>query len=153
MLNQNGNASERTLDALLREVPDRMLRVLADGGFERALEILRNAENPDPAWVRDRARNLRLKSRLAAAELREQTRCLEDALAAWHADGGSDPVKESQAQLTLRQMAAKAGEMDRMNEQMTALIRQTDYAEALAETTDLRQAILRFRDYGKEAAE
>lgn len=146
-------ASERALDALLRQTPDQMLRVLEDGSFERSLARLRDEEAPDPAWVRARARTLRLKSGCAAAELRELALRLRDALAAWLADGGSDTLREAQAELTLRQLTEKTAELERMQTQMRALIRQTERAEEAAETAELLQALRRFREYGREAEE
>ena len=153
MLQSKGKAAERALDTLLRDTPDRMLHILTDGGFETALEMLRNADAPDPAWVRSRVRNLRLKSGCAAAELRALAQELQDGLAAWRGAGGSDPVRENQAELVLSQLAGKAAEMEQMRTRLSALIHQTEQAEEAAESLDRRQALQRFKEYRREAEE
>ena len=153
MLHGNHSRAQRDFDLLLRQAPDQMRRVLEEGSFTPALEQLRYAGDPAPAWVRARAQNLRLKYGCAAAELEELAQKLRRAREAWLAEGGEDQVRLNQAELALTQLEAKRGEMERMKDDMKALIRAAARAEADAETAELAQALQRLRAYGRETAE
>lgn len=145
--------AQKALDALLREAPDRMLRLLEEGDLTRTLEQLREAEAPGPEWVRAKARNLRLKCGYACGELRELEQALRGALSAWEEAGCSDALRTAQAGMMLEQIAAKTAELRSIQERMTTLIRFADSAEEGARQADLLTALAQLRSFGKEAAE
>lgn len=145
--------ARRALDALLREAPDRMRRVLEEGDLTATLEQLRAAENPGPDWVRDKARNIRFKCGCARAGLGELADALQDALRAWTEAGGEDALRRSQAELILKQIEAKREELDAVRQNMKALITQADSAEEGARQAGLLAALAQLRSFEKEAAE
>lgn len=142
--------ARKKLDALLRETPDRIRRVLEEGDLAQTLEQLREAEAPGPEWVRSKARNIRFKCGCAAAGLSALADELREALAAWTDSGGEDRLRASQAELALKQIEAKLEEMNTARQRMKTLIAQADSAEAGARQAELLQALAQFRRFGRE---
>lgn len=153
MGDSEGKQAGKRLDSLLRDAPDRMLEILREGDFSRTLEQLREAGTPDPAWVRAKARNIRLKCGCADAELRDLAQSLEGALSAWQSQGGADALRQAQAELMLWQIRQKSGELKTLREGMKTLIGLTLSAEEEARQAELLTALNQLRSYGKEGAE
>ena len=145
--------ARRALDALLREAPDRMRRVLEEGDLTATLAQLREMEDPGPEWIRDRAQTLRFKCGCARAELSVLADELRSALAAWTEAGGEDAFRASQTELVLKQIEAKTEEMNTVRRHMKTLIAQADSAEEGARQADLLAALAQLRSFEKEAAE
>ena len=150
MLDAEQKSARRRLDALLREAPDRMLRILEEGDLSGTLTQLREAEAPGPEWVRAKARNIRFKCGCAQAGLQGLADELRAALAAWEAGGGADHLRAGQAELVLKQLEAKSEDLRAVRERMKTLIAQADSAEAGARQAELFQALAQFRRFGRE---
>lgn len=153
MENAERRRVRKALDALLREAPDRIRRVLEEGELTATLEQLRETENPGPDWIRDKARNIRFKCGCARAGLGELADELRAARTAWTETGGEDPLRLSQTELVLKQIEAKTEELSAVRQNMKALIVQADRAEESAEQADLLAALAQLRSFEKEAAE
>ncbi len=153
MENAERKRARKALDALLREAPDRIRRVLEEGDLTATLEQLRETADPDPAWVRDKARNIRFKCGCARAELGGIADELRTALAEWTQTGGEDAFRVSQTELVLKQIEAKAEELTAARQRMKTLILQADSAAEGAERADLLAALARMRSYGREETE
>lgn len=153
MENAEQRRARKALDALLREAPDRIRRVLEEGELTATLEQLREAEDPGPDWVRDKARNIRFKCGCARAGLAGLADELRAARTAWEETGGEDLLRASQTELILKQIEAKTEEMSAVRRRMKALIAQADSAEEGARQADLLAALAQLRNFGKEAAE
>lgn len=145
--------ANKALDALLRQAPDLMLRILEEGDLSPILEQLRQTAAPGPEWVRAKAGTLRLKCGFARLRLLELARELEAARSDWEAAGGSDPLRADQAELLLKQIAEKTEELSALRERMTDMIRFADRAEEGAGQAELMAALTQLRRFGKEAAE
>lgn len=152
MLHAEQKSARKRLDALLREAPDRMMRVLEEGGFAGTLEQLREADAPSPDWVRARAQNMRLKCGCARMRLRELDEELRTALTAWEG-GEADGLRAAQAELIRKQIAEKIAEMNSVSRRMSALIAMADSAAEGAEQAELLAALTQLRSFGREAAE